>query len=56
MMKYLGCTVHIMDSKIDNGSIVAQKKIPNTSGKSISKAVEMTKTAGGVLMLDVIKK
>ena len=54
--EYLGCTVHIMDSKIDNGSIIAQKKILNTSGKSISKAVEMTKIEGGVLMLDVIKK
>jgi methionyl-tRNA formyltransferase len=49
--KFTGCSVHLMDSKIDNGKLVLQEKINIEGIKSIYKLNLLTKKIGGELML-----
>ena len=51
---YTGSSVHIMDSKIDNGKLVMQKKINIEGIKSVYKLNLLTKQIGGELMLKSI--
>tara|TARA_Y100000588_G_C14099174_1_gene857957 strand:+ start:70 stop:855 length:786 start_codon:yes stop_codon:yes gene_type:complete len=51
---YTGCSVHLMDSKIDNGKLVLQEKIYIEGIKSIYKLNLLTKKIGGELMLKSI--
>tara|TARA_B110000003_G_scaffold126842_1_gene128918 strand:- start:4033 stop:4818 length:786 start_codon:yes stop_codon:yes gene_type:complete len=51
---YTGVSVHLMDSKIDNGKIVLQEKINIKGIKSIYKLNLLTKKIGGKLMLKSI--
>lgn len=48
--EYTGCSVHLMDTKIDNGKIVLQKKINILGVNSIYKLNSLTKKEGGGLM------
>ncbi len=50
----LGATVHKMDDKIDNGTILGQVKIPKPSELSMFNVIRDTKRAGGHLMVSVI--
>jgi methionyl-tRNA formyltransferase len=49
-----GSSVHLMDSKIDNGKLVLQEKINIEGFKSIYKLNVLTKKIGGELMLKSI--
>lgn len=49
-----GATVHYMDSKIDNGGILGQVRLPIERGMSVFDVIQRTKTAGGDLLLHVI--
>jgi len=51
----LGATVHKMDNKIDNGTILGQVKVPIPSNPSMFSVIKATKLAGGRLMVLVIK-
>jgi len=51
---YTGSSVHLMDSKIDNGNLVLQEKINIKGIKSIYKLNLLTKKVGGELMLNSI--
>jgi methionyl-tRNA formyltransferase len=51
---YTGCSVHLMDSKIDNGKLVLQEKINIEGVKSIYELNLLTKKVGGKLMLESI--
>ncbi len=51
---YTGSSVHLMDSKIDNGELVLQEKINIEGIKSIYKLNLLTKKIGGELMLNSI--
>lgn len=51
---YTGSSVHLMDSKIDNGKLVLQEKINIEGVKSIYKLNLLTKKIGGKLMLKSI--
>jgi len=51
---YTGSSVHLMDSKIDNGKLVLQEKINIEGIKSIYKLNLLTKKIGGVLMIKSI--
>ena len=51
----LGATVHRMDDKIDNGSILGQVEIPKLSNPSMFEVIKKTKIAGGKLMISVVK-
>ena len=51
---YTGSSVHLMDSKIDNGKLVVQEKINIEGIKSIYKLNLLTKKIGGELMLKSI--
>ena len=53
---FTGCTVHYMDSKIDNGSIISQKKISIDGIKSVFELNKLTKYHGGKLMIESIHK
>ena len=53
---YTGVTVHMMDDKIDNGSIIFQKKIDIRNLNTIFEVIRKTKLEGGNLMIDCIKK
>ena len=52
--KESGCTVHLMDSKIDNGKIVKQKKVNVENVNSIFEVNKRTKTLGGKIMIESI--
>jgi methionyl-tRNA formyltransferase len=52
--KFTGSSVHLMDSKIDNGKLVLQEKINIEGIKSIYKLNLLTKKIGGELMLKSI--
>jgi len=52
--EYSGCSVHLMDSKIDNGKLVLQEKIYIEGINSIYKLNSLTKEIGGRLMLESI--
>ena len=51
---YTGVSVHLMDSKIDNGKLVLQEKINIEGIQSIYKLNLLTKKIGGDLMLNSI--
>ena len=51
---YTGASVHLMDSKIDNGKLVLQEKINIKGINSIYKLNQLTKKIGGELMLKSI--
>ena len=50
-----GVSVHIMDSKIDNGPVLSQKQIDISNLNSMFKVIQSTKISGGYLMLNVLK-
>mgnify|MGYP001175870644 CR=1 FL=1 len=52
--KFTGSSVHLMDSKIDNGKLVMQERIGIEGIKSIYKLNSLTKKIGGELMLKSI--
>ena len=52
----LGATVHRMDSKIDNGSILGQVTVPRPTDLSMFNVIRVTKQAGGTLMMSVVKE
>ena len=51
----LGATVHMMDSKVDNGAILGQVNISVPPDPSMFNVIKDTKLAGGHLMVSVIK-
>lgn len=53
--KSFGATVHRMDTKIDNGSILGQVTIATPKNPTMFKIIKETKIAGGNLMVSVIK-
>lgn len=52
----LGASVHRMDDKIDNGSILGQTVIKKPKNLSMLNIIKRTKLAGGHLMVSVIEK
>lgn len=52
--EYTGCTIHRMDSKIDNGEILKQQKIPIEKEDTIFSLLSKTKSIGGDLMIEAI--
>lgn len=54
--KSAGATVHYMDSKIDNGSILDQIEIPYDKGCSMFALINKTKSIGGDLTCKVLKE
>lgn len=53
--EYGGATVHYMSEKIDDGDIVAQKKIYIGDCKSMFELMRRTKEIGGNLMVEALK-
>ena len=53
--KKTGVTVHYMDSKIDNGSILAQEEVNINDDDTWFSLIKKTKLRGGKLMLNVIE-
>lgn len=51
-----GATVHEMDDKIDNGSILGQVKVRKPLKPSMFNVIKDTKRAGGELMVTVVQK
>lgn len=54
--KFTGCTIHRMDSKIDNGDILMQKEIEISNDDTIFSLLSKTKSIGGDLMVKVIEE
>ena len=54
--KFIGSTVHFMDNKIDNGKILAQKKMNMPDNPTMLKVIQKTKDQGGDLMCEVVKR
>ena len=54
--KFTGCTVHKMDTKIDNGDILMQKKVEINNDDTIFSLLNKTKSIGGELMIEVIEE
>lgn len=52
--KTTGCSVHYMDSKIDNGKILGQKLVKINSNDAMVDIIERTKEVGGELMCEVL--
>jgi methionyl-tRNA formyltransferase len=52
--KEAGMSVHIMDSKIDNGAVLAQKVIDISNFNTMFDVIQATKLCGGDLMLSVL--
>lgn len=52
--KQAGISVHLMDSKIDNGAVLKQKTIDISSIDNMFDVILVTKLCGGQAMLDVI--
>lgn len=50
-----GVTIHYMDTKIDNGLILAQVEVPIPQGASMFEVIKTTKRVGGELMCRVIE-
>ena len=44
-----------MDTKIDNGDVIAQKSININNEITIFKLIKLTKTIGGILVLNVLE-
>lgn len=51
-----GATVHYMDTRIDNGSILAQRAVALEPGMSILDVIRKTKAVGGDLVCDAISE
>lgn len=51
-----GAAVHYMDDKVDSGAILGQVKVPIYPGDSMFDVIMRTKTAGGNLVCDIIRK
>ena len=49
-----GMSVHLMDSKIDNGAVLAQEVIDISDIDNMFDVIKATKLQGGYLMLDVL--
>ncbi len=54
--QYTGTTVHYMDSKIDNGSILGQEKVMISENETMFSLIKKTKDIGGNLMCEVLKR
>ena len=52
--KKAGISVHLMDSKIDNGTVLAQEAVEIANLNSMFDVIQLTKLRGGLLMLDVL--
>lgn len=52
--KITGTTVHYMDSKIDNGSILGQKVVNIDPNETMFTLIKKTKNIGGDLMVEVL--
>lgn len=52
--KQTGISVHIMDSKIDNGAVLAQEVIDISNLNTMFDVIQATKLRGGDLMLSVL--
>ena len=50
-----GATVHYMDTRIDNGSILGQEVVPIESGATMLDVIRTTKRVGGGLMARVVQ-
>ncbi|MCI5192052.1 MAG: hypothetical protein D3915_02835 [Candidatus Electrothrix sp. AU1_5] len=50
-----GTTIHYMDDRIDNGSILAQEKVAITKNTTMFELIRETKAVGGDLVCKVIK-
>lgn len=53
--KATGVSVHYMDSKIDNGKILGQKKVEIFPGETMFQLIEKTKNIGGDVMCEVLR-
>ena len=53
--KTIGATVHLMDSKIDNGKILSQIKVNLPLNPSMFSVINATKAEGGKLMASVVE-
>ncbi|KPE49840.1 methionyl-tRNA formyltransferase [Chryseobacterium indologenes] len=53
--KYTGATVHYMDSKIDNGKILNQKKVEISNDETMFSLIIKSKEIGGNLMCETIQ-
>jgi len=51
-----GATVHYMDTKIDNGKIINQKKVELDSRDTVVDVIRKTKLMGGKLIVETIKQ
>lgn len=54
--KSTGCTVHKMDTKIDNGEILKQKRIDISQNETIFTLLKKTKSLGGDIMVEAIEE
>jgi methionyl-tRNA formyltransferase len=54
--KFTGCTVHKMDTKIDNGDILMQEKVEIRDDDTIFSLLNKTKSIGGDLMVKVMEE
>lgn len=52
--KKVGVSVHLMDSKIDNGAVLAQAEVDISSMDSMFDVIRTTKLRGGSVMLGVL--
>lgn len=52
----LGATVHIMDNRIDNGEILGQVEVPIPLKPTMFSVINTTKSAGGKLMVSIVKE
>ena len=53
--KKAGLSVHIMDSKIDNGAVLGQEEVDISSMDNMFDVIQATKIRGGHLMLSILK-
>ena len=53
--KKAGLSVHIMDSKIDNGAVLGQEEVDISSMDNMFDVIQATKIGGGHLMLTVLR-
>jgi len=52
--KQAGMSVHLMDSKIDNGAVLAQEVVDISHIDNMFDVIQLTKSRGGDLVLDVL--
>ena len=53
--KKAGLSVHLMDSKIDNGAVLGQEEVDISSIDNMFDVIQATKSRGGHLMLTVLR-